>query len=132
MRCYFTQSYPSKDTSEKAEIIRELISRRIIFTNSFDVEEYELGLSYKLARNILMKHLREVGKADMFLLYIPTNAPFSSGCGIEMFHAWQLKKFIQVISNRRHPEIAYILDSRGNQFFTSINDWVKQRQAVWK
>jgi len=141
-KCYFAHPYPSIGSPEEIEILEELKNRRVDVVNPFDDEDdfmltkhgrtsYYPDPPYKMARGMWIKDLRQVAKCDMILVYVPDGMRLSGGCGIEMFHAWQLKKFIQVISNHWHPAIAYVLDSKGNQFFNTVEQWKKHKQVKW-
>ncbi len=143
MRCYFAHPIESRGTPEEAEIIEELNLRRVVVHNPFDGEDemmlekygrtkYYPDPPFELGIEIWMSCLRQVARDDMIVVYVPDGERLSGGVGIEMFHAWQMKKFIQIISKDKHPSIAYVLKhSRGGQLFNSIEDWKNQRQARW-
>lgn len=142
-KCYFAHPYESRNEDEAKTIMGELKARRITIVNPFDGED-ELMLKkygrtnyypdppFELGVEIWMKDLKQVAKCDMILVYVPDGTRLSGGCGIEMFHAWQLKKFIQIISKSRHPAFAYVLKHGKGQMFNSINDWIKTNRIRWK
>ena len=140
-KCYFAHPYESRGTPEEAEIIEELKSRLVEVLNPFDGEDemmlkkygrtnYYPDPPYKMGREIWAKDLRQVAEADMILVYVPAGVRLSGGCGIEMFHAYQLHKFIQIISISKHPAFAYVLTG-ANQMFESIKDWKGNRKLRW-
>lgn len=140
--CYFAHPYESQGRPEEAEIIEELKSRRVVVYNPFDGENemmlkkygrtnYYPDPPYKMGREIWAKDLRQVSEADMILVYVPEGERLSGGVGIEMFHAYQLHKFIQIVSSSRHPAFAYVL-TKGNQYYDSINSWKIFRQTRWE
>lgn len=86
---------------------------------------------YRLGRDIWAQDLRRVAECDMLVIYVPEGERLSGGCGIEMFHAYQLHKFIQIISVSRHPAFAYVLTG-GNQMFESIEDFDNLRKFRWR
>jgi hypothetical protein len=139
--CYFAHPYESRGTPEELEIIKEFKSRMVTVYNPFDGEDemmlakygrtnYYPDPPYKLGREIWAKDLRQVAEADMILVYVPDGERLSGGCGIEMFHAYQLHKFIQIISKSRHPAFAYVLTGP-NQMYDSIKEWKRNHQLRW-
>lgn len=142
MKVYFAHPYESMGSKEAREIIEELKSRKLEVVNPFDgeddlmrekygVENYYPDPPFQLGVDIWAQDLRRVAQADMILVYVPEGERLSGGCGIELFHAWQLKKFIQIISMSKHPAFAYILAHSNGQMFRSINDWKNYRQLRW-
>ncbi|KKL55117.1 hypothetical protein LCGC14_2258590 [marine sediment metagenome] len=139
--CYFAHPYESRFSPEETAILNELIDRRVEIINPFDVEDstmfkkygiesYYPDPPYKLGREIWQKDLKYVAECDMILVYVPDGTRLSGGCGIEMFHAFQLHKFIQIISKDKHPAFAYVL-TKGNQMYDSIQNWIHNKMLVW-
>ncbi len=143
MICYFAHPYESIGTSEETEIINELKSRQVTVINPFDGEDKMMQEKYgqsgyypdppfKLGVDIWAQDLRRVAEANMLLVHVPEGTRLSGGCGIEMFHAWQLKKFIQIISVSKHPAFAYVMAHSNAEMFSSIEDWKKFNKLRWK
>ncbi len=142
LKCYFAHPYESRNTPEEQEIIKELESRRIMVINPFDGEDemmlkeygrtsYYPDPPYELGRKIWAQDLKRVAECDMILIYVPEGVRLSGGCGIEMFHAYQLHKFIQIISKSKHPAFAWVLTG-GNQMYETVEDWKKYRIFKWQ
>lgn len=142
MKCYFAHPYESRDTQAAKIIMDELKSRRIEVINPFDGEDdmmlakynrtnYYPDPPFNMGAEIWAKDMRQVAEVDMLLVYVPPNTRLSGGCGVELFHAWQLKKFIQIISQSKHPVFAYIMKHSNAEMFNSIFDWQKFRKLRW-
>ena len=142
LKCYFAHAYEARDTPEETLIIEELKSRGVDVINPFDGEDdmmlekygrtsgYYPDPPYKMAREIWAQDLRRVAECDMLLVYVEPGKRLSGGCGIEMFHAYQLHKFIQIISSSKHPSFAYVLTG-GNQMYESIDNWLRFNKLRW-
>lgn len=141
--CYFAHPYESRLTDEAKMIIEELESRKVKVINPFDGED-ELMLSkygrtnyypdppFHLGVDVWSKDMRQVSACDMLLVYVPDGQRLSGGCGVELFKAWQEKKFIQIISKSRHPVFAYIMAHSNAVMYNSIDDWIHHRPFMWE
>lgn len=143
MICYFAHPYESRNTKEAKIIMDELKSRRVIVLDPFDGEDEMMRKKYgvdtyypyppfQLGVDIWAQDLRRVAECNMLLVYVPQGNRLSGGCGIEMFHAWQLKKYIQIISVSRHPAFAYVMAHSNAEMYESIEDWKKFNKLRWK
>jgi len=141
-KCYLAHPYESQNSEEIQIIKDELVARRVKVVNPFDGENelmlekygrecYYPNPPFQLAVDVWTKDMRQVSECDMLLVYVPDGKRLSGGCGVELFKAWQEKKFIQIISKSRHPVFAYVLAHSNGQMFESIENWKKYKELRW-
>lgn len=139
LKVYFAHPYSTRGGKGEAEILDILTDRPLEVINPFDSEDnimlkkygrtkYYPDPPYKLGRDIWMQDLRQVAKADMLVAWAPDRG--SMGTGVEIFHAYQLHKFIQIISAIKHPLFAWVLTG-GNQQFVDIADFRRLKPLRW-
>ena len=137
MRCYFAHPFKLMDTTEKMDILKELLSRQLIVVDpfreeqdildEFGVDKYWGNESWELARRIWTKDLGQISSCRLLLAWVPT---YESALGTmsEIAYAYEHGKFIQIISPIHHPSFAVYAD----QYFESINDFINRREYKWK
>jgi len=142
LSCYFAHSWISKDHPDKIRIVKALEEMKIEVIDPFNGEDdlctkhgeidYYPNCNYKLGRDIWVKDLGQIREADMFLMWIDSSAPGRfMGTSYEMAYAFNLGKHIQIISDLRHPYMAYVLCD-GNRQYNTIEDFENQRRIRWK
>jgi len=147
MRCYFAHPEQYKNREDKYRIIEELESRRLIVLDPFEEEKevlkkfgtgsYFEGETYELARAIWTKCLGLISSAQIMVAWIPIiDEEFlrkeptyhTIGVGEEIAHAYNKRKFIQIISPIHHPSFAVYAD----QYFEDIDGWERMRKYKWR
>lgn len=136
MRCYFAHPFKLKDTPEKMEILKELLSRQLIvidpfrdeqeILDDFGVDTYWGNENWELARRIWTKDLGQISSCRIFVAWIPSYNVI--GTAMEVAYAYEHNKFIQIISPLRHPSFAVYAD----QFFESIPEFIRRNEYRWK
>ena len=137
MRCYFAHPFKLRDSSEKMDILKELLSRLLIVTDPFRDEEKiltEFGVDsywgneyWELARKIWTKDLGQISDCRYLLAWVP-NYETALGTMAEIAHAYEHNKFIMIISPILHPCFSVYAD----QFFVTISDFINRREYKWK
>ncbi len=134
LKCFFSHPYNTKGSLEEAEIVAELKARQVEVINPLEyvkeIKDFRFNISYKTIRDYWTKDLKNISECDMILIYVPEGTKLSGGCGIQMFHAYQLHKFIQIITDNPHPAIAWVLTG-ANQIYETIKDWKGFHQMRW-
>ena len=142
IKCYFAHSWRSKDHPDKFRIIRALNESRVDVIDPFVGEdklceeygqkEYHPNCDYRLGRAIWIKDLAQIREADIFLMWVDSkNEGSYMGVSYELGYAFNLGKHIQIISDLRHPYMAYVL-SGGNIQYDTIEDFENSRKLRWK
>ena len=142
LSCYFAHSWRSKDHPDKIRIIKALEQMKIDVIDPFNGEDdmcskydetdYYPNCNYKLGRDIWVKDLSQIREADMFLMWVDSSMPGRfMGTSYELAYAFNLGKHIQIISDLRHPCMAYVL-CHGNRQYNTIEDFENQRRIRWK
>ena len=142
LKCYFAHSWRSKNDPDKFRIISALNSSRVDVIDPFEGEDkicaeygekdYYPGRIYKLGRAIWIKDLAQIREADIFLMWINSKKTGRyMGVSYELAYAFGLGKHIQIISDLRHPYMAYVLCD-GNRQYDTIEDFENSRRIRWK
>ncbi len=142
LSCYFAHSWISKDNPDKIRIVKALEQMKIEvidpFTNEdklceeFGETDYYPFCNYKLGRAIWVKDLAQIRQADMFLMWVDSHMQGRfMGTSYELAYAFNLGKHIQIISDLRHPYMAYVLCG-GNRQYDTIEDFENSRRIRWK
>lgn len=138
IKCYFAHPYNKRKSKDKYKIKKILKERNVDVIDPFigefkllkehGVDEYYNDPKYKLAREIWIRDLQKVRECEMLLAWSPEP---SLGTAVELFYAYTQKKFIQIISAKKHPLFAYVLTG-GNQLFETIDEFDKFNVYRWK
>lgn len=142
LKCYFAHSWRSKDHPDKFRILEALKKMKIEVIDPFvgeddlcfqyDERDYYPNCNYKLGRAIWVKDLAQIRDCDMFLMWVDSSAPGRfMGTSYELAYAFGLGKHIQIISDLRHPCMAYVL-CHGNRQYDTIEDFEHSRRIRWK
>lgn len=141
LKCYFAHSWRSKDHPDKKRIVAALERMKIEVIDPFNNEddlcveygekEYYPNCNYKLGRAMWIKDLEQIRKCDMFLLWSTSDQPQSAGKFYELAYAFDHGKHIQIISDLRHPCMAYVL-CHGNRQYNTIEDFENARRIRWR
>lgn len=138
INCYFAHPYNKRKSKVKYRIKKILRARNVNVIDPFigeykilkehGVKEYYEDPKYKLAREIWIRDLQKVRECQMLLAWSPEP---SLGTAVELFYAYTQKKFVQIISEKKHPLFAYVLTG-GNQLFETVDDFDAFNVCRWK
>ena len=136
IRCYLAHPFKFKDSKEKMDIVKELLSRHVKIVDpfkeeqeildDFGVDSYYGNESWELARRIWTKDLGQISSCRIVVAWMPTYEMI--GTASEVAYAYEHNKYIQIISPIKHPSFALYAD----QYFESIDDFIKRREYKWK
>lgn len=149
IRCYFAHPLKFKDSKEKMDIVLELLSRHLKIIDpfkdeqeildDFGVDRYYGNEYWELARRIFTKDLGQISSCRILVAWVPVNTGYESfdtknvpyeviGTTEEIAYAYEHNKFIQIISPIKHPSFAVYAD----QYFETIDDFIRRREYKWK
>ena len=139
LKIYFAHPLSKWGSGGERTIIRILESMGLEVVNPFTGElailrkyglnhgRYYKNPLYKLGIELWTKDLKQIEKCDILLAWIPEKC---MGTPQEIAHAFRHKKFIQIITNIKHPSFAFY-KNKGAQVFSSITDFKKLKQVKW-
>ena len=139
LEVYFAHPYSYREDPLKEKLKEELKFRLIKMYDPFEDEDkilqkYGLNIKskgyythpyYKLAREIWFKDLHMLYKLDFLIAWLPDYKAI--GTSMEIVEAYRKDKYIQIISPIIHPSFAVY----ANQFFLSIDDYIRRKQYKW-
>jgi len=142
LKCYFAHPWRSRESPDKKRIIAALEGMKIEVVDPFMGEDnlctkygekdYYPNCNYKLGRALWIKDLAQIRDCDMFLMWADSKIPGRfMGISYELAYAFALGKHIQIISDLRHPYMAYVL-CHGNRQYNNIEDFEKSCRIRWK